>query len=600
MNPTQTAPSAADVFTSREKARLKYWAERYPAKVMGLVEALREVQDWKGEVPVAADAHIAELFGVTRHRVREIVTFYPYFSHVKAGKYRVAVCRNLSCRLGGCETVLERLEKALGVPEGEATKDGLFSWEASECLGACDHAPAFAVNDELLGKATPEAVDAALSACRSGKAPMAGPSVEPAAPVCDKALLTKHFGEPELHTLAVYRRFGGYAAWEKAKAMEPAAITVEMKKSNVRGLGGAGFPVGMKWETVPPKSKRDVPHALVANADESEPGCFKDRVIMERNPHALVEGLQIAARAIDADHVYIFLRGEYARQRRVLEAAIEEARAAGLLARDVKVMCGANAYISGCDTALLETMEGKKAWPRQPPPFPTVAGLMGWPTVVNNVETLMMVAQVIAVGGEAFAAAGVPRSGGLRCFSVSGHVERPGVYEFPQGTSLDDILAAAGGMKGGRPLKAVIPGGTSTPVLTAEEAKGVKMDFDSLRAKGTFAGAGGVIFLDDTVDMVDVLYVIERFLWTESCGQCTPCREGSGWATRVLQRIREGRGDASDPANLTRLGENITGRVICALGDTVGMVATAMIKKFPEDFAKRAAARAAAPGASRG
>ncbi len=590
---SKTAPASAGPFTPEEAARLAAWTKRYPSPVMGLIEALREVQDWKGEVDLAAADHVARLFGVTHTRVRELVTFYPFFTHEKAGKFRVALCRNLTCHLAGAPAALADLEKTLGVPEGRATPDGLFSWEAAECLGACDHAPAFSVNDELLGAATPAAVEKALGACRAGKAPSAPPSIAPQAPASDKALLTKRFSEPDLHRLETYRRFGGYSGWQKARAMAPADITAEVKRSNVRGLGGAGFPVGMKWETVPPKSKRDVPHILVANADESEPGCFKDRVIMERNPHALLEGLQIAARAIEADQVYIFIRGEYARQKRVLETAIAEAKAAGLLDREVLVMQGANAYISGCDTALLETMEGKKAWPRQPPPFPTVAGLLNLPTVVNNVETLMMVAHVLAMGAEAYAAAGVPKSGGARVFSVSGSVERPGVYEFPQGTPIEDILAAAGGMKGGRPLKALIPGGTSTPVLTAEEAKGLKMDFDSLRAKGSFAGAGGVIFLDDTVDMVDVLYIIERFLWNESCGQCTPCREGSGWATRVLERMRSGHGDKGDPDNLLRIGENITGKVICALGDTVGMVALAMIKKFRADFEKRLGA----PGA---
>ncbi|TPW21159.1 MAG: NADH-quinone oxidoreductase subunit E [Elusimicrobia bacterium] len=581
-------------FTPEQTKALDGWVKRYPVKVMGLIEALRQVQDWYGEVPLAADAPLAELFGVTRHHIREVATFYPYFSHEKAGKYRVAVCRNLSCDLAGSRDAVARLEKALGVPEGRATADGLFSWEAAECLGACDHAPAFAVNDELLGAATPAAVDAALAACRAGKPPVSAPSYAPAAPKCAKPLLTANFAEPELHTLAVYRRFGGYNAWQKARTMAPADITAEVKKSNVRGLGGAGFPVGMKWETVPPKSVRNVPHVLVVNADESEPGCFKDRVILERNPHALLEGVQIAARAVDADHCYIFLRGEYALQKRRVEAAIAEAKAAGLLDRDVLVMNGANAYISGCDTALLETMEGKKAWPRQPPPFPTVVGLNGWPTVVNNVETLMMVTQVLAVGGEAFAAAGVPKSGGTRCFSISGHVERPGVYEFPLGTPFEDLLSAAGGVKGGRAIKAVIPGGTSTPVLTPDEVKGLKLDFDSLRGKGSFLGAGGVIVLDDTVDMVDVLFIIERFLWVESCGQCTPCREGSGWATRILDRMRKGLGAAEDPDNLVRIGENVTGKVICALGDTVGMVAMAMIKKFRGDFEKRLGAKPAA------
>jgi NADH-quinone oxidoreductase subunit F len=309
---------------------------------------------------------------------------------------------------------------------------------------------------------------------------------------------------------------------------------------------------------------------------------------MERNPHALIEGLAIVGKAIDADGLFIFIRGEYARQARILEAAAEEARRAGLLDRGLWLMAGGNAYISGCDTALLETMEGKKAWPRQPPPFPTVSGLFGNPTVINNVETLMMVPAVLRIGGESFAKLGAPGSGGTCVFSVSGDVERPGVYEFPMGTPFPELLTAAGGVRGGKRLKALIPGGTSTPVLNADEAMRVKMDFDSIRSLGSFLGAGGVVVLDESADMVEVLRTIEHFLWHESCGQCTPCREGSGWVLRILDRIRSGGGIPSDPDNLRRISENVAGRTICALGDTVGMVAKAMIEKFPEEFRKAA------------
>ncbi|OGR59337.1 MAG: hypothetical protein A2X36_06515 [Elusimicrobia bacterium GWA2_69_24] len=400
--------------------------------------------------------------------------------------------------------------------------------------------------------------------------------------------MTGHFGDGSLHSLGSYRRLGGYASLERSRGLSPADITAEVKRACLRGLGGAGFPAALKWETVPPKSKRQAPHYLVANADESEPGCFKDRVLMERNPHALIEGLAIVGKAIDADGLFIFIRGEYARQARILEAAVREARETGILDQDVFVMQGANAYISGCDTALLETMEGKKAWPRQPPPFPTVSGLYGNPTVINNVETLMMVSAVLRIGGEPFAKLGAPGSGGTCVFSVSGDVERPGVYEFPMGAPFPELLKAAGGVRGGKRLKALIPGGTSTPVLNADEAMRVKMDFDSIRSLGSFLGAGGVVVLDESADMVEVLRTIEHFLWHESCGQCTPCREGSGWVLRILDRIRSGGGIPSDPDNLCRISENVAGRTICALGDTVGMVAKAMIEKFPEEFRKAA------------
>jgi NADH-quinone oxidoreductase subunit F len=397
-------------------------------------------------------------------------------------------------------------------------------------------------------------------------------------------LLTAHFDEPKLHELETYRRLGGYEGLKKALAMGREAIMAEMNKSNLRGLGGAGFGAAMKWSTVPDEAKNPGPRYVVVNCDESEPGCFKDRVLVTRNPHQLIEGLLIAAYAVDAHRTFIFIRGEYEVQYKILEKALAEARAAGLIgACTIDLMRGAGAYISGLDTALLETMEGKKAWPRQPPPFPTAFGLMGRPTVVNNVETLSMVPHIVIHGGDWFAELGTPKSGGTILFSVSGHVEGPGVYECPMGTPLRDILAAAGGVKGGKRLKAVIPGGVSTPVMTADELD-TPMDFEGPRAKGTFLGAGGVIVLDETADMVMVAHNIERFLAHESCGQCTPCRQGSYWHERILERGLSGGGTSEDLAALERAGENITGKVICALGDTVGVVTRALMKKFPEDF----------------
>jgi len=397
-------------------------------------------------------------------------------------------------------------------------------------------------------------------------------------------ILTKRFDEPTLHELATY---GDYSAYKKALTMTPAAVQDEVKKSNLRGLGGAGFPTGMKWSTVPPVEKAPERY-VVTNCDESEPGCFKDRVLVHRNPHQLIEGLLIACHAIQAKIGFIFIRGEYQVQYKVLQKAIKEAEHL-FEGRKVLLMRGAGAYISGLDTALLETMEGKKAWPRQPPPFPTVAGLMGKPTVVNNVETLSMLPHIVANGGEWFAKIGTPGdpakklnpSGGTAVYSISGDIKNPGVYEFPMGTPLRTILEAAGGVVG--KLKAIIPGGTSTPPLGAEDID-TPMDFDSVRAKGSFLGAGGIVVLNDTRDMAEVAHNIERFLAHESCGQCTPCREGSEWTTLILERLLEGKGVARDLPNLQRVGENITGKVICALGDTVGLVTRAYMKKFPQDF----------------
>ncbi|MBI5210775.1 MAG: NADH-quinone oxidoreductase subunit NuoF [Elusimicrobia bacterium] len=406
-------------------------------------------------------------------------------------------------------------------------------------------------------------------------------------------IITRHFDEPKLHELETYRKLGGYEGLSKALAMKPAEITEEVRKSNLRGLGGAGFPAAAKWGTVPPADKVPGPRYVVGNCDESEPGCFRDRVHVERAPHQVLEGLLIAAYAIGAKDAFIFIRGEYGRPHRALQTAVKEARAARLIGDDilgrgfscdVMLMRGGGTYISGLDTALLESMEGKKSWPRQPPPFPTNYGLMGFPTLVHNVATLAMLPHIAARGGEWFAKIGTPKSGGTMIYSVSGHVEKPGVYEFPMGTPLRAIIEAAGGVAGGRGLKAVIPGGTSTPPLSADDLD-LPMDFDSVRGKGSFLGAGGIIVLDETADMVEVVRLIIEFLSHESCGQCTPCREGSVWTERILERMLEGAGRPGDPANLERVAGNVTGRTICALGDTVGIVLKAYLKKFPEEFA---------------
>ncbi|MFA6092984.1 MAG: NAD(P)H-dependent oxidoreductase subunit E [Elusimicrobiota bacterium] len=579
-------------FTPEEKASIESWTRRYPEPVMGLVEALREIQKIAGCVSPEDEAYAASVFGVPLDQIRAVVSFYPFFNTRAPAKHHICVCRNLSCSRKGAARLAEQLREKLGVGPKEATADGLFRWEPVECLGACDHAPAISVDDELLEAGSEAVLDAALADLRAGRAPKPAELGIHAPPEDGRPrLLTRHFGDPGLHRFEVYRRFGGYAAAEKSAAVSPSEIIAQVKKSNLRGLGGAGFPAGMKWETVPPKSARQAPHYLVANADESEPGCYKDRVLLERNPHALIEGLLIAARAVEADGIFVFMRGEYARPKRILEAALAEARENKVLDRDILVLQGANAYISGCDTALLETISGRKAYPRQPPPFPTVEGLFGAPTVVNNVETLMMLGPLLQGGAEAFARTGVEKSGGTAVYSVSGDVERPGIYELPMGAAFTELLSACGGVRGGRKLKAVFPGGTSTPVLSAQEALGLRLDFESPRAARSFLGAGGVVVLDETADMVEVLHVIERFLWHESCGQCTPCREGSGWVERILRRMLDGQGMPQDPANLLRIGENITGRVICALGDSVGMAAKSLVEKFPGDFARRSARR---------
>ncbi len=590
------------VFSAAEEKTLKGWTTRFPYPAMGLIEALRQVQEWRRHIGPAEESRLAEMFEVPLRRVHEVATFFPLFTQKPTGRRRIGICRGLSCELGGSDKAVRALKEKLGVGPGETTPDGEWSFEEMECLGACEMAPAAIVNEELVGAASEETARRIVSDPGKDfrtKTPV-GPEPK------EHRLLTKHFGEPGLETLEGYRKVGGYETLKKAIEMGPAKIAEEVKKSNLRGLGGAGFPTGMKWGTVPAKEKMPGPRYVVVNSDESEPGCFKDRVLIENCPHGLIEGLLIASLVIGSEDSFIFIRGEYKRQHLILEKALAEAEKAGLMGRNIlgsglscaiRLTRGAGAYISGLDTALLETMEGKKAWPRQPPPFPTTHGLMNRPTVVNNVETLMMLPPLLGIGGEAFAAMGTAKCGGTAVYSISGHVEKPGVYEFPMGTPLRRIIEAAGGVRGGRKLKAVIPGGASTPVLTASEID-VAMDFDSLRGVGSFLGAGGIMVLDETVNMALAARNIERFLAHESCGQCTPCREGSEWTVRILERILEGQGCPEDIPNLNRTGENITGKVICALGDTVGSVTRAMMKKFPEDFKAGVAAANEKAGAA--
>ncbi|MHB2026824.1 MAG: NADH-quinone oxidoreductase subunit NuoF [Elusimicrobiota bacterium] len=585
MTPTAIA---APPFTPDQEKTLKSWTAYYPYPIMGLIEAMRAVQEWHHRISPDDEKYLAELFDVPVAHVHGVATFFPLFTQKPAGRRRIGICHGLSCAMAGADKMAHCLSKTLGVKEGETTPDGEFSFEEVECLGACDSAPALILGEDLKGKATEELI----AAIASKKEVPTQTGFYLGTPKNVPAVLTARYDNPKLAELETYRGLGGYKALEKALSMKRPDLIAEVKKSNLRGLGGAGFPTGMKWETVPLEDKLPGPRFVVVNADESEPACYKDRVIMTANPHQLLEGILIASYAIGAKDSFIFIRAEYGAQYAILKTALAEAQHAGLVGDNIlgkgfscriKIMRGAGAYICGLDTALLETMEGKKAWPRQPPPFPTVAGLMGRPTVVNNVETLSMLAPILSGGGEAFAKLGAPKTGGTGVYSVSGHVAKPGIYEFPMGAPLRAIIEAAGGVPGGKKLKAVMPGGASTPPINADEID-MPMDFDSPKQYGTFLGAGGIVVMDETVNMARVAHNTERFLAHESCGQCTPCREGSNWTVRILERMFSGAGVAADLPNLTRMGENITGRVICALGDTVGAIAKAYLKKFPKDF----------------
>ncbi|ANJ67169.1 NADH oxidoreductase (quinone) subunit F [Halothiobacillus diazotrophicus] len=403
---------------------------------------------------------------------------------------------------------------------------------------------------------------------------------------------TMQFDEP--WTLESYLKIGGYSAWRKIleERTDPSLIIEELKASNLRGRGGAGFPTGLKWSFMP----RNAPGQkyIVCNSDESEPGTAKDRQILLNNPHALVEGMAIAGYTIGATVGYNYMRGEFTDLVfRRFEGALKEAYALGLLGTDILGSgidfdlygsLGAGAYICGEETALLESLEGKKGQPRFKPPFPANFGLYGRPTTVNNTETLSSVPAIMRNGGKWFADLGVPNSGGVKLFSVSGHVAKPGVFEIPMGTPFSELLAMAGGVREGRRLKAVIPGGTSTPVVPGDVMMKTNMDYDSIAKSGTFLGSGGLIVIDDSACMVQALRRIARFYYSESCGQCTPCREGTGWLYRMLTRIVEGKGTPADLNRLDDVASKIEGRTICALGDAAATPVRSFIKHFRHEF----------------
>lgn len=403
---------------------------------------------------------------------------------------------------------------------------------------------------------------------------------------------TLEYDEP--WTYETYRKIGGYTAWEKIldEKTPPADVIELVKESGLRGRGGAGFPAGVKWSFMP---KGDMQKYIVCNSDESEPGTCKDRDILRFNPHALVEGMAIAGYAIGATVGYNYMRGEFMDEpAQHFQQALRDAYEAGLLGKNIRGTgidfdlydhLGAGAYICGEETALLESLEGKKGQPRFKPPFPAGYGLYGQPTTINNTESLSSVPTILRNGPNWFAELGKPNNGGTKIFSVSGHVNKPGNFEVPMGTPFAKLLELAGGMLDGRALKAVIPGGSSVPVLPGDVMMTLDMDYDSISGAGSMLGSGAVIVMDETTDMVKALRRISRFYYAESCGQCTPCREGTGWLYRMLDRIVKGEGRPEDLEKLDLVASKIEGRTICALGDAAAMPVRSFVKHYRHEFA---------------
>lgn len=405
-------------------------------------------------------------------------------------------------------------------------------------------------------------------------------------------ILSAKFDIKDANKIAVAKNLGAYATLDKLFAMKPEDVIEEVKKSGLRGRGGAGFPAGVKWGFLPKNTGK--PIYLTVNSDESEPATFKDRYILVRDPHMLIEGIIICSYAIGCHDTYIYIRGEYTTQVKVLQAAIDEAYTEGYLGDsvaghdfklNVTVHRGAGAYVCGEETALLESIEGKKGQPRSKPPFPAVAGLYGCPTIINNVQTIASLPFILTNGADAYKVYGTEKSPGTHLFGISGHVEKPGMYELPLGLPLLEVIdKVAGGVWKGRKLKGVIPGGSSTPVLLPDEAKDVTLDYESMAAHKTMFGSGGIVVLDETVDIVKLVKNLIDFYHHESCGQCTPCREGLGWMLKIVKKILRGDGSMDDVLLLRELCDNIEMKTVCVLSAACTMPVRSYLDKFRHEF----------------
>jgi NADH-quinone oxidoreductase subunit F len=624
-------------FSEKAHQQIDRLLARYPNRQATLLGVLYVAQDEFGFLSDEALELVSRTLDLPLSHVFGVATFYTLFLRQPPARYPLHVCTNLGCTLRGGHDVLRYLEKRLGIAPGQTTPDGLFSLSEEDGLGGCAHAPTMTCGPHHYVSLTPEKVDRIVRDLRR-QASEAGPH-HPSAqlasaqgvstlPDCGSAgsgyretpglkIVTKNFGVRDIQKLEVYRTKGGWEAFEKALGMGREKLVEEVRKSNLRGRGGAGFPAGVKWGFLPKDAQRVY---LVCNGDESEPGTFKDRVLLGSDPHLLIEGVTISAFALGCTHAFIYIRGELRREATIVQTAIDEAYAAGWLGKeqpsangsfklDITVHLGAGAYICGEETAMLESIEGKRGWPRNKPPFPAVKGLFGQPTVINNVETLMNVPDIVRNGGDWFAKAGMGKSGGTRLLCVSGHVKQPGVYELPMGISFRELIYdVCGGLPRGRALRGVIPGGSSMPPLDASEID-VPIEFDALttdprikdvevkpgvpfemgsgRRLKTMAGSGGVVVFDERTDVVGLCARIMRFYAHESCGQCTPCREGTGWLARVCTRLAEGEGRPGDINLLADVANGIAGNSICALGDAAAWPMLGFLTKFRADFEDR-------------
>jgi NADH-quinone oxidoreductase subunit F len=567
---------------------------KYPDRRSAAIPALHLAQEEHGWCSPEAIAQVAAVMQLTPAYLTSVATFYDMLETTPKPRHDVYVCTNISCSLRGADDVYEAMVAA-------AFENADVNVRSFECLGACDIAPMASVDGEYVGPLSVADAGTIIDDISAGRPVLPDKQLRSrdcahAAP--DKSILFEKIDEPGLNTLSVYEQRGGYDALKQALNTPRADVLSQLMDSGLRGRGGAGFPMGRKASFLP---HGDMVKYLVCNADESEPGTFKDRELMQKSPHMLIEGIAIAAWAAEISTTFIYIRGEYELQADILDAAIAEAYEAGYLGDNVLgselsvslvLHRGAGAYICGEETGLLDSLEGKRGNPRLKPPFPAIEGLYHGPTLINNVETLSTIPHIIQMGGSEYAKLGTETSTGTKLVSVSGDVQRPGNYEIELGMSSREIIFdLAGGTFEGRKVKLWFPGGSSAPVLTEDDLD-LAYDFDTLAKAGSMLGSGAIIVVDDSHSVLEVAQKLTKFYAHESCGKCVPCREGTNWTVKMLARIETGEATPMDLDLMASVQEQIIGNCLCVLGDAMAMPVGSMIEKFrPELEAEIEAAR---------
>jgi NADH-quinone oxidoreductase subunit F len=602
------------VLSESVRAEIQKWMDLYPAgrQRSAVLPALYIIQRQFGYCPVDAQNELAAMLDLEPAEVGAVVDFYHMFHTEPKAHYHIEVCTNVPCMLRGANQCLHHFEEKLGIHYGEKTADGQFALDHMECLGSCGTAPMVMITEQKGGEIryfeeldSGEDVQKVLDLLQSGQGfntlerwtPEGDPNLtgKAAGPYriggLEKPVLTARVKQPDSHRIDGYMADGGYETARRAlTAMQPSEVLEQVKASGLRGRGGAGFPTGQKWSFL----ANSFPRYLVVNADESEPGTFKDRVIMEYDPHQLLEGIILSCYAIQAELAFIYIRGEYYFGYTRLVQAVEEAKAKGFLGKkifgteknlEIVVHRGAGAYECGEETALLTSLEGNRGHPRMKPPFPAVEGLYAKPTIVNNVESIANVTHIIRNGVEWYRQFGTEKSPGMRIFCLSGNVKYPGLYELPHATPLRELIFTYGGgaQDESAPIKAVVPGGLSMKILTADQLD-TALDYEAVQAAGSLLGSAGVIAIAANVSMVEVARRTIAFYREESCGKCTPCREGSGWLEKILERIEAGGGRMKDLDLLEYIPKFIAGKSFCPFGEASVWGLQSNLAKFRNEF----------------